>query len=246
MVAATLFKAMGRLSANLHTPVEAGAPIGVVRIATFARAHVASGEWKARCLTRKETQRSQLLRSYTARMAGCDAYRMVGRVTSALLSPVQPRGRFRPRPPVRKQRRQPERHGITPNEIRLLYGHITSYGERRIRQVHRTARAHNGLASPKVGRRECRCPRQVAFIESLATTTRVGRGALGTLTTQDISNVGSNRGQVSSDTETASLGRVPNAFPRALRIANSPHCEHWDSSYETCTLRALECGKSGD
>lgn len=93
VVAATLFEAMGRL-ANLHTPVKAGAPIGVVRIPTFARAHFASDEWQARGLTRQEAQRTHLPRCFATRMAGCNAYRMVGRVAPAPLSPLWLPGRL--------------------------------------------------------------------------------------------------------------------------------------------------------
>jgi hypothetical protein len=96
VIVATLFKAVGRLPANLDPPVKAYPPVGVVRIPTLARTHLASGQWKARGLPRKETQCTQLLRSFAARMAGCDAYRMVGRVASALRSLVRPRGRFTP------------------------------------------------------------------------------------------------------------------------------------------------------
>jgi len=94
VILATLFETVGRPPANLHTPVKACPPVGVVRIPTFARAHFASGQWKARGLPRKKTQRTQLLRSFAARMAGGNAYRMVGRIASALLSLVRPRGRF--------------------------------------------------------------------------------------------------------------------------------------------------------
>ena len=84
MIEASIYEAAGPLPADLHTPVKACPPVGVVRIPTLARAHGASGQWKARGLTLKETQCTQLLRSFAARMAGCDAYRMVGRVASAL------------------------------------------------------------------------------------------------------------------------------------------------------------------
>jgi len=96
VIVATVFKAVGRLPSNLHTPVKACPPVGVVRIPTFARAHAASGQWKTRGLPRQETQCTQLLRSFAARMAGCDDYRMVGRVASALWLLVRPRGRFTP------------------------------------------------------------------------------------------------------------------------------------------------------
>jgi hypothetical protein len=55
VIAATLFKALGRPPANLHTTVNACPPVSVVRIPTFTRVHVASGQWKARGLPRKET-----------------------------------------------------------------------------------------------------------------------------------------------------------------------------------------------
>lgn len=95
VVLATLFEAVRRLPANFHTPVKTCPPVAVVRIPTFARAHVAPGEWNARGLTREEAQRTQLLRSLAARMACRDAYRMVGRVASAILPQVRPRGRIK-------------------------------------------------------------------------------------------------------------------------------------------------------